>query len=595
MAAQMYPAHAPGFVAHWAVPPVRRAAAAGVSTSASIGIDRLLGCRLALPLAPTAIRLRHIAPDTEIRNHRLVAVIPLVAHDLGDPRRAVHRGDIRRFDQRSTIVVVSPASASSARWRPSPGPPRLGGVHACGRPSSSDLRRSPRSTPSSSSDRTAPTAWASRSASRDASTPRPCPDARMLRIAFLRASSRRSQSCAPGGRASRCNTHGTLLGCVSRSGGVARHGEWSGGASCSAKSRNVLSESAARHARSQLTRPPIATHSVDVPGSDPPDASPASIRWSIAPDNLLGVLMAKERSSRSQLFIATHSVDVINGLLNVAPDNLRVLRILRDGDVNHVKELDKERAKQINADPLMKYSSVMSGVFHERVIICEADSDCTFYSSLLNLRELHGDHQPDVLFVHANGKDRIGALVKTLTELDVPVDVIVDIDILRSADVFEDITKSLGGNWVDIQPMVKAIRSSIDDNKSWSNAGAIKKEIQRELEDIESKGEFPKETRVAINIILKKGSPWFTVKAAGEAAIPKGQATQHFHNLKSSCKKMGLWIVPVGELEGFCRSVGGHGPRWVQQVIETSDLSRDSNLQGARDFVREIWAARSSG
>ena len=310
---------------------------------------------------------------------------------------------------------------------------------------------------------------------------------------------------------------------------------------------------------------------------------------------LLGELMAKERSSRSQLFIATHSVDVINGLLNVAPDNLRVLRIRRDGDVNHVKELDKERAKQINADPLMKYSSVMSGVFHERVIICEADSDCTFYSSLLNLRELHGDHQPDVLFVHANGKDRIGALVKTLTELDVPVDVIADIDILRSADVFEDITKSLGGNWADIQPMVKAIRSSIDDNKSWSNAGAIKKEIQRELEDIESKGEFPKETRVAINIILKKGSPWFTVKAAGEAAIPKGQATQHFHNLKSSCKKMGLWIVPVGELEGFCRSVGGHGPRWVQQVIETSDLSRDSNLQGARDFVREIWAARSSG
>ena len=81
--------------------------------------------------------------------------------------------------------------------------------------------------------------------------------------------------------------------------------------------------------------------------------------------------MAKERSSRSQLFIATHSVDVINGLLNVAPDNLRVLRIRRDGDVNHVKELDKERAKQINTDPLMKYSSVMSGVFHERVIICE--------------------------------------------------------------------------------------------------------------------------------------------------------------------------------------------------------------------------------
>ena len=308
---------------------------------------------------------------------------------------------------------------------------------------------------------------------------------------------------------------------------------------------------------------------------------------------LLGDLIAKERSSRSQLFVATHSVDVINGLLNVAPDNLRVLRIRRDGNINHVKELDRERAKKINADPLMKSSSVMSGVFHERVIICESDSDCTFYNSLLNLRELHGDRQPDVLFVHANGKDRIGALVKTLTELDVPVDVIADIDILRSEDVFEDITKSLGGNWVEIQPMVKAIRTSIDKHKPWSNAGEIKRDIHKELEDIELKGEFPKETRVAISEILKKGSPWFTIKEVGEAAIPKGQVMQHFQNLKSSCKKMGLWIVPVGELEGFCRSVGGHGPRWVQQVIESRDLSRDSDLQGARDFVREIWAARS--
>ena len=155
-----------------------------------------------------------------------------------------------------------------------------------------------------------------------------------------------------------------------------------------------------------------------------------------------------------------------------------------------------------------------------------------------------------------------------------PVDVIADIDILQSVDVFKDITKSLGGDWADIQPLVKAIRSSIEDNKPWSNAGAIKREIQGELEDIELKGEFPKETRVAIKEILKKGSPWFTVKGAGEAAIPKGQVMQHFQNLKTSCKKMGLWIVPVGELEGFCRSVGGHGPRWVQQVIESRDLTR---------------------
>lgn len=38
---------------------------------------------------------------------------------------------------------------------------------------------------------------------------------------------------------------------------------------------------------------------------------------------LLGELIAEERSSRAQLFVATHSPDVLNGLLNVAPDHLR--------------------------------------------------------------------------------------------------------------------------------------------------------------------------------------------------------------------------------------------------------------------------------
>jgi AAA domain, putative AbiEii toxin, Type IV TA system len=93
---------------------------------------------------------------------------------------------------------------------------------------------------------------------------------------------------------------------------------------------------------------------------------------------LLGEFIAKERSANSQLFIATHSPDVLQGLLNVAPEHLRVVRIQRDGSFNRVKELDKARAKEIGNDPLMKFTAVMSGLFHQRVVICEADADCMF-------------------------------------------------------------------------------------------------------------------------------------------------------------------------------------------------------------------------
>ena len=56
-----------------------------------------------------------------------------------------------------------------------------------------------------------------------------------------------------------------------------------------------------------------------------------------------------------------------------------------------------------------------------------------------------------------------------------------------------------------------------------------------------------------------------------------------------------MWIVPVGELEGFCPSLGGHGPGWVQQVIEEKDLADDPELEEARDFVSRIWASKLNG
>ena len=307
---------------------------------------------------------------------------------------------------------------------------------------------------------------------------------------------------------------------------------------------------------------------------------------------LLGEIIAREKSPRAQLFVATHSPDVLQGLINVAPDHLRVLRIQRDGYVNRVKELDKELVKQISVDPLMKYSSVLSGVFHERVIICEADADCMFYSSLLDIPNVHGERQPDVLFVHANGKGRVAALAKTLVALDVPVDVVVDIDILNDTVVLERVLESLDGDSAAVLPLAQAVRTAIEQHKPWLNAGEVRNEIERIVAEVPSTGEFPKSSRANIEALFRKASPWDVVKGGGESAIPSGQATQEFQKLQKLCKKIGLWIVPVGELEGFCKSVGNHGPRWVQQVIEEWDLATDPGLEQARAFMREIWQSK---
>ena len=309
---------------------------------------------------------------------------------------------------------------------------------------------------------------------------------------------------------------------------------------------------------------------------------------------LLGEIIASEKSSQTQLFVATHSPDVLHGLINIASERLRVLRVQREGNINRVKELDKKLVREISIDPLMKYSSVMSGVFHERVIICESDADCMFYSSILDLSEVHGKRQPDVLFVHASGKGRIAALAKTLVALGVPVDVVTDIDILRDKVVFKSIIESLDQDPTVVLLLAEAVKNSIEQHKPWLNAGEIKKGMEEALEEIPTTGEFPQNQRSKIEALFRKASPWDAVKSSGESAVPSGDPTQQLQKLQGLCKQMGLWIVPVGELEGFCKSVGGHGPRWVQQVIEERKLAEDPELERARTFVREIWESKNA-
>ena len=212
-----------------------------------------------------------------------------------------------------------------------------------------------------------------------------------------------------------------------------------------------------------------------------------------------------------------------------------------------------------------------------------------FYSSLLDIPAVHRGSYPDVLFVHANGKHRMAIQVSALMELGVPVDVIVDMDVLQEESNIKRLFEALGGHWAEVKTRVTSLRKEIEQHKPWLSAGEISKGIQAVLPDVSQEGEFPQLTRQKVNALFRKASPWDAIKDAGEDAIPRGQASDDFESLKSSLEAHGLWIVPAGELEGFCRKTGGHGPKWVQKVIETYDLANCDELKEAREFVGKVW------
>lgn len=305
---------------------------------------------------------------------------------------------------------------------------------------------------------------------------------------------------------------------------------------------------------------------------------------------LLGELIAAKMQEHKQVFLTTHSTDIIHGLLAVSKGNLRILRIERYKDINRIKELDKDRVKKISSDPLVRQSVALAGVFHKRVVICESDSDCMFYESIMNLPNVNNGSNPDVQFVHTSGKSRIHKLSKALVDFGVQVDIIVDIDVLREENLLQKIFESLGGNWADIESNFRKVRSSIASDASLKETHTTIAELRRSVDQLDwATSEVQLKDSQDIQSILKAGSPWNTLKRAGENAIPSGRATRQYDILKGHLSRQGVWIVPVGELEGFCKHIGVHGPRWVQSVLENYDLSDSAELEDARRFVQQIW------
>jgi hypothetical protein len=98
---------------------------------------------------------------------------------------------------------------------------------------------------------------------------------------------------------------------------------------------------------------------------------------------------------------------------------------------------------------------------------------------------------------------------------------------------------------------------------------------------------MPNDKVKALQSALRKTSAWTEAKGAGKAFIPNGDATKAFDELQSTLKSKGIFVLEVGELEGFVKSVGGHGPKWVNDVL-TKDLKNDKELETARQFVKEL-------
>lgn len=298
---------------------------------------------------------------------------------------------------------------------------------------------------------------------------------------------------------------------------------------------------------------------------------------------LLGQMMGRELDPNKQLFIATHSEHLLKGLLDVAMDRITVVRIQRQ-DINM---LDNNELQTIAKDSLLRYTNILDGLFHKRVILVESDSDCKFYNAMSNaIAASKGLQSPDLLFVQTGGKHRFPVVIKALVKLGVPITVIGDFDFYHEESPAKPSFEQLGGSWNLVQQDFLIVKRSIDNKRPELETVDLKVEIERIFDSIHDRV-MPESKIKDIQKALKKSSAWTQAKQSGRAYLPQGDETKAFNNVQRAFAEKGLHILDIGEIEAFDKTVGNHGPTWVNAVLQ-KDLLTDPDLQQARDFVEKV-------
>ena len=120
-------------------------------------------------------------------------------------------------------------------------------------------------------------------------------------------------------------------------------------------------------------------------------------------------------------------------------------------------------------------------------------------------------------------------------------------------------------------------------------------DVRNEIEDCLGQDDTQRLTEAQtrrVKDVVKSTDGWRHVRGSGVAAIPNGEARQAADRLLSSLAELGLFVVPVGALEGWVPEIGGHGPAFVSAALDARAHETNGDL---KDFVLGVAQSTSSG
>jgi hypothetical protein len=303
---------------------------------------------------------------------------------------------------------------------------------------------------------------------------------------------------------------------------------------------------------------------------------------------LLGRALGELRG-KAQLFVATHSAEVLRGILSIYPETT-VVRFASLEKRFSTKSLSPGDLQAIINDPLLSSVRVLDGLFYNGVAVTESDGDVVLYRSVLD----QIDQSASIEFVNSYDKRASAKIAAPYRAMGVPCALIVDFDILRVREDLKALYEAVGGRWSDIeQDYTEAIRHI----EKADNADA---QLQSALDLLASVStEVTKQgtssaklawLRNRLKDVRDRAVVWGTLKSQGEAGLTAIER-RHYDKIIKRCNQLGLYIASAGEREAWLTpdiAYTNNKRHWTKLALEYISNNGLSERHRLRVFVSKI-------
>jgi hypothetical protein len=293
-------------------------------------------------------------------------------------------------------------------------------------------------------------------------------------------------------------------------------------------------------------------------------------------------MLAEQHPRHTQVVVATHSGDVLRGITStkIGRDATTVVRLTRDGSGNHVAQVQAETVNDLYEDPLVKYYGILDGLFYQGVVLCEGDSDCTYYKAVLDsipqLDDGTSVESVSLHFTHCGGKARLPKAVEALRSAKVPVVCIADFDLLQNDDEFGRLVAACGGDLATLRARRNDVINAVSSRSTKVERTVAEVKIGKIL-SARAAPELSASEISGIKAAVSAHSGWGDAKKQGKGLL-SGQALTSFQHLCTSLRELGIFLVEGGVLESFHREVpASNKAEWLRKVLEQREYLRSSD------------------